>query len=204
MHIDVNGKQLDVGESLRSHVEATLAGIVDKYFGDAIDATVTLARDGQQYHSDVSVHVGRDIYVKGSGQAYEPYPAFELAADRLAKRLRRYKRRLRDHQRRAHDAQQAQAYVLEDTEQESETGEDAQAGEPVVVAEMTTPIATLSVSDAVMRLDLADLPALMFRNASHGGLNMVYRRSDGNVGWVDPNIGGGATTTGEASRAAPA
>lgn len=189
MHVNVNGKQLDVGEALRTHVQDSLSAIVEKYFGDAIDAAVTIAREANGYTCDVAVHIGRDIYIKGHGRAQEPYPACDQAAEHLAKRLRRYKRRLRDHQKRAAEAVSAPAYVLDAGAGETtDAGEDPEAGEPAVIAEMSTAITTMSVSDAVMRLDLADMPALMFRNAGTGGLNMVYRRHDGHVGWVDPQM----------------
>jgi len=189
MQVTVKGKQLDVGDALRSHIDDSLSGMIAKYFGDAVEATVVMTRDAYLFRSEISVHVGRNLQLNSTGEADEAYKAFDAAADRMAKRLRRYKRRLRDD----HRAVQAQgapldapSYVLR-VEPETPTAEDAEASDqPVVIAEMTTPIESMTVSQAVMRLDLADLPALMFRNAGHGGLNMVYRRPDGNVGWVDP------------------
>ena len=194
MQLSVKGKQLDVGDALRTHVGDSLSRILGKYFGDAIEVSVTFSRHGHLYRAVVAAHVGRGIQVQAQGDADEPYPAFDNAADRLAKRLRRYKRRLRNHHknvRPALAALPAQQYILAG-DAESEAAEDEIDGRPVVVAEMATEIPSLTVSEAVMRMDLAELPALMFRNSSHSGLNMVYRRSDGNIGWIDPrgNRGG--------------
>lgn len=207
MHLTVKGKQLDVGDALRTHAGSVLKALVEKYFSDPIEANVVISRDAHLFTADISVHVGRNILLQSSAEATEPYPAFDAAIERLAKRLRRHKRRLRGRQR---DSQAATVslpatdYVLdagvpdghgdghgddgwpEPPEVGADTdGEDDRA-QPVVVAEMATTIDTLTVGEAVMRMDLADLPALMFRNRGHGGLNMVYRRPDGNVGWVDP------------------
>ncbi len=188
MQLSVKGKQLDVGDALRTHVSDSLTRILDKYFGDAIEVDVTISRDGHMYRAVVSAHVGRGIQVQAQGDADQPYPAFDTAAEHLAKRLRRYKSRLRDHHKHSGPSAEtllAQQYILAAAD-DREPAEDEIEGNPTVVAEMTTEIASLTVSEAVMRMDLADQPALMFRNSSHGGLNMIYRRSDGNIGWIDP------------------
>ena len=192
MQLSVKGKQLDIGNALRVHVEASLERILGKYFGDAIVARVTLSREAHLYRASVSAHVGRNILLEAQGEAVEPYPAFDAAADRLSKRLRRHKRRLRNHHKDApaeYEPVPAQQYILADSEPGDAGSEQAEAGpedQPVVVAEMAAEIPSLTVSEAVMRMDLADLPAMMFRNSAHGGLNMVYRRDDGNIGWLDP------------------
>lgn len=194
MQLSVKGKQLDVGDALRTHVDESLSRILDKYFGDALEVTVTLSRDAHLYRAVISAHVGRGIQLEAQGEANEPYPAFDAAADRLSKRLRRYKRRLRDHNNKAAEAAplHAQQYILAgEGPEESEDASNAD-GQPAVVAEMTTEIPTLTVSEAVMRMDLANLPAMMFRNSAHGGLNMIYQRSDGNIGWIDPRGNRGA------------
>jgi ribosomal subunit interface protein len=194
MQLSVKGKQLDVGDALRTHVGDSLSRILGKYFGDAIEVSVTFSRHGHLYRAVVAAHVGRGIQLQAQGDADEPYPAFDSAADRLAKRLRRYKRRLRDHHKdmgTALEALPAQQYILAG-DAEPEAAEDETDGRPVVVAEMATEIPSLTVSEAVMRMDLAELPALMFRNSSHSGLNMIYRRPDGNIGWIDPRGNRGA------------
>ena len=189
MQVSVSGKQLDVGDALRVHVERTLAAAVDKYFGNALDAHVVLSRHAHLYRADIAVRVGRNIMVQAHSDAAEPYPAFDIAAERVAKRLRRYKRRLRDHHKRQDQLEvslQAQQYVLAAGSDDDREEEPASSDKPVVIAELTTMIDTMTVGEAVMRLDLAELPAMLFRNSAHGGLNMVYRRPDGNIGWVDP------------------
>lgn len=200
MHLTVKGKQLDVGDALRTHVGDTLNAVVGKYFSRPMQAEVVLSREAHLFTADISVHVGRNMVLQSSSEATEPYPAFDAAAEKIAKRLRRHKRRLRNHNRQdsqnAVESMPAVGYVLDAGADDAHFDEpDDGAAEtdgnghdkPVVVAEMQTIIDTLTVSEAVMRMDLADLPALMFRNRSHGGLNMVYRRQDGHVGWIDPN-----------------
>ena len=213
MNLTITGKHIDLGDALRSHVGISLEQVTGKYFNGAIDAAVAFSRQSHLYRADLSVHVSRNIQMQSSGEAADPYVAFDQAADRLAKRLRRHKRRLSDHHRDvpAEPPLPAQAYVLNIAEADDDnvafkdplpgpTGMQAdtavleelktrepECDQPVIIAEMTMPIDMLTVSQAVMRLDLGDLPALMFRNRAHGGLNMVYRRTDGNVGWVDPH-----------------
>jgi ribosomal subunit interface protein len=191
MHITVTGRHLDVGASLRRRVEEGLAAAVAKYFDRAIESHVTFDKRGQFFLADLAVHVGRGIVAHSSGEADDPYVAFSAALEHLAKRLRRHKRRLRDHHNataRAGKSEEAWQYVLAASDEDEEKQADGVAvnGEPLVVAEMEAEIPTLSVGEAVMRLDLASAPALMFRNAGNGGLNMIYRRADGNIGWVDP------------------
>lgn len=190
MQLSVKGQQLDVGDALRTHVDESLSRILDKYFGDAIDCAVTLSREAHLYRAVVSAHVGRGIKLEAQGEANEPYPAFDAAAERLSTRLRRYKRRLRDHSNKIVEVDgtplPAQQYILASEGEESYSDEIGSDNQPVVVAEMTTEIPALTVSEAVMHMDLGDMPAMMFRNSAHGGLNMIYRRSDGNIGWIDP------------------
>jgi len=186
MQVSVKGKQLDIGDALRAHIEQTLDHVLSKYFSSAIEATVTLSRNAHLYRAVLSAHVGRNIQLGAQGEANEPYIAFDAAADRLSKRLRRHKRRLRDHHKETSDQESlpAQQYILAGDSEDEEDSADRQ--QPTIVAEMATEIASLTVSEAVMRMDLAELPAMLFRNSAHGGLNMIYRRPDGNVGWVDP------------------
>lgn len=186
MQLTVRGKQLDVGDALRTHIGETLDNLVGKYFDKPIEATVVMSREAHLYRAQVSVHVGRGILLQSQATADAVYPAFDLAAEHLAKRLRRYKRRLRDHHRNNVKVEPAQQYVLAPEAEDFVEPENAAEAEPVIVAEMQAEIPNLSVSEAVMRLDLSDAPALMFRNRAHGGLNMIYRREDGNIGWVDP------------------
>ncbi len=191
MEISVSGKHVDVGDAFRTYAEEQLTDSVTKYFDQAIDAHVTVSREGSSMHVVISVHPGpRGLVVQGRGEAAEAYPAFDAALERIAKQLRRYKRRLVDDQRRRaanDDVVSAQQYVIQGDSSDDEVEVDAQ---PVIVAEMQTDIATLTVSEAVMHMDLADLPVLMFRNSKTNALSVVYHRKDGNIGWIDPSPSG--------------
>ncbi|MCB1650456.1 MAG: ribosome-associated translation inhibitor RaiA [Alphaproteobacteria bacterium] len=195
MELNVHGKQIDVGDSLRTHVEDKLEDLNQKYFNHATFATVTFSREGHGHprtKAHVSIQLGKNIMVVADATDADPYASFEAAATKVGKQLRRYKKKLRDHHERLEQTPEseivkARDYVLAAVpEQDDETPEASISDEPIVVAEMSKDIETMSVSEAVMRLDLSGEPALMFRNGSHGGLSMVYKRSDGNVGWVDP------------------
>jgi ribosomal subunit interface protein len=207
MQLTVTGKQLGVGEALRSHVEASLEALLIKYFGSAIEAHAVFAREAHLIRADLSVHIGRGIMVKSAANATDYYPAFDAAAERLAKQLRRYKRRLRDHHARLRnqpeELETARSFVLAAAEEEpdSEPVIDGQATAPAVIAEMSTDLPRLTVGEAVMRMDLADAPVLLFRNRAHGELNLVYRRSDGNIGWIDPALEAGSSASRKAGRA---
>ncbi len=188
MQLSVKGKQLDVGDALRTHIKDNLSATLNKYFGDAIDVNVTLSKNAYLYRATVVAHVGKNIRLEANGEAGEPYPAFDLAAERLSKRLRRHKRKLRDdHAEGGKEATHAQHYILSGEQERDEQDETTAEDSPLIVAEMAAEIPTLTAGLAVMRMDLEDLPAMMFRNSKHGGLNMIYRRSDGNIGWVDPS-----------------
>jgi ribosomal subunit interface protein len=198
IQFSVTGKQMDVGDALSQHIERSVGNLVGKYFGSGIEAHAVLSREAHLYCCDLSVHIGRGIMLQASEKETDPYKAADRAADRIAKRMRRYKRRLRDHHNGAehkfHEALGAQyAIIAPESEEHDDTGIDALDGQPVVVAEMTTEIPTLTVGEAVMRMDLADCPALMFRSSAHGGLNVIYRRKDGHIGWIDPRQAGEGT-----------
>lgn len=193
MQITVTGKQIDIGDAFRQHAEDNLSDAVSKYFDNAVDASVTLSKAPHHHHRvDVSVHVGRGVHVQAHGEAEDPYAALEAGLERVAKRLRRNKRRLRDHHRKEASHEQkaeliAQQYVLAaPNETEDDLPAETEDGAPVIIAEATTEVVKLTVGDAVMRLDLTDSPALVFKNAAHGRLNVIYRRADGNIGWLDP------------------
>ncbi len=191
MQLTVKGKQLDVGDALRTHVADNLNAIVGKYFTKPMEANVVFSRDAHLFKADIQVRVGRGIVLQSVSEATEPYPAFDTACEKLDKRLRRYKDRLRGHhgtETAAEELIPARYQVLEAEREEHHEEVEAEKVHPIVVADMQTHIDTLTVSEAVMRMELAEAPALMFRNRGNGGLNMVYRRADGNVGWVDPSL----------------
>ena len=191
MEIRVSGHQVDTGEALRARVEERINAIADKYFARAISAQVTFGK-GPHDHSftcDIVAHVPQGVVLKGRAQASEARPAFEQAADRIERQLRRYKRRLKD--------RSAAAAHAEAMAEEIDAGytvfapppeeEEAEAADnPPIVAETRVDIPDASVSDAVMLLDLRDTNALLFRNSGSGRFNMVYRRGDGTIGWVEP------------------
>lgn len=198
MQLTVTGKQLDTGDAVRRHVEASLKTILGKYFKTAIEAHAVFSKEAHLSRAEVSVHIGRGIVVNAGAAASEPYAAFDAAAERVAKQLRRYKRRLRDYHAKGRErsiaSERAMAYVLAPIAEEAgedtigAEAEEPDGGGPAVIAEMSTELPNLTVGEAVMRMDLADAPVLLFRNRSHGELNLVYRRADGNIGWIDPEL----------------
>ncbi|MEM7683893.1 MAG: ribosome-associated translation inhibitor RaiA [Pseudomonadota bacterium] len=186
MHIQVNGKQIDIGDSLSNHVENNLAAAVGKYFDRPADGVVTFSKDGHAFRCDATVHLATGLVAQSSATANEIYAAFDQSADRIEKQIRRYKRRLKDHHRKRErpvDAMPAPAYVL-DTQSNDE--DEPETLQPVIVAEMTHPVQVLSVGEAVMQMEFADKAFLIFRDDQTKRVNIVYRRDDGNVGWVDP------------------
>jgi len=195
MKLSISGKQIDIGEALQRHVGEALEGTVGKYFDHALDGSVQFSREAHLLRCDIQVHARRGIFMQSEATGDDAYGAFDRALERVGKRLRRYKRRLRDHnaaQATEIESIAVQQYVLRGEPDDAvETHEEPDRLDPVVVAEMQTRLQTLTVGEAVMRLDLTGEAAMMFRNSAHGGLNMVYRRADGNIGWVDPkNLNG--------------
>lgn len=192
MHITIQGKHIDLGDALRQRVTERLDAAVEKYFGDAIEGTATFAKDARGIQVDCQIHVGHDIYLKSRGSAGDAHSAFDDAANRIEKQLRRYKRRLRDHHANQRQlgvaAAAAQDYVIA-AQTEAEEPEEDRGEHPAVIAETRAYIPACTVSDAVMRMDLADTPVMMFRNLGNDRLNVVYRRPDGNIGWIDPSEG---------------
>jgi ribosomal subunit interface protein len=188
MRIQVSGKQIDIGEALRSHAESKLAEIVGKFAERPVDAAVVFSREAHEFCADVSVHLSTGLTTQAKAKAGEIYAALDGAVDRMEKQLRRYKRRLKDHHRNREapiEAVAAPSYIL------SGGGDDPEAAEPedlqpVIIAEMETRVQTLSVGEAVMQMELQGAPLLVFRNTAHGGVNVVYMREDGNIGWIDP------------------
>ena len=187
MHIQISGQQIDIGDALRTHVTEKLQSGIAKYFDQPIDGTVTFTREGEGFACTASVHVFAGLTLFAEARAGDIYASFDLAADRMEKRLRRHKSRLKDHKARGAAAEDTvgQYYVID---AEAEFAEGEGAGEPAIIAESPASAATLRVGDAVARLDLSGAPVLVFRNAGHGGLNVVYRRADGHIGWIDPSF----------------
>jgi ribosomal subunit interface protein len=188
MKLNITGKQIDIGTALRTHVETRMTQTVAKYFDRAVDGAVTFVRDGFEYRADCSLHLASGLHLHAQGRSSEIYASFDGAADRIEKRLRRYKSRLRDHHSGARGEFPASAARERVIAAEDEDGAEPSPLNPVVVSESTLQLRTLTVGEAVMQLDLTDKPALVFRNSAHGEINVVYRRSDGNIGWIDPAL----------------
>jgi ribosomal subunit interface protein len=185
MNITIKGKHVDIGDALNSHANEHLSANVKKYFENALDSMVVFSRDGHMFHVDITVHTRRSMVMKGNMSAGDAYAAFDGALAKITKQLRRYKRKLNNHHKNHNDeAEQAAQYsIIHYNGDDEEINEDAP---PIIIAEMDHKISTLTVSEAVMQMDLANAPTIMFRNRAHGCLNVVYRRADGNVGWIDP------------------
>lgn len=183
----ISGKNFDIGESLRGRVEERLAVALGKYFGRGYKGHVTFAKEGSRFRSDCTLHLDSGTTLAASGEGHEAYDSFANAAERIEKRLRRYKRRLReDHPApngiAAPDVEAAYT-VIESLDEEAEVPADFA---PIVVAETTYTIRELSVSDAVQELDLTGAPFIVFRHATNGQINLVYRRTDSHIGWINP------------------
>ncbi len=187
MDIRVSGHQVETGEALQGHVETRLSGIASKYFSKALSAHGTFGRGPhERFTSDIVMHVMQGLVLKGRGEAQTAHVAFDQAAERIEKQLRRYMRRLQDHHSQSAHALKAEeaAYTVFDS---GDAEADAPLPDaPVIVAEMSVDIPESTVSDAVMLMDLRNTPALLFKNTGTGRHNMVYRREDGTIGWVEP------------------
>ncbi|KQQ48164.1 Fis family transcriptional regulator [Methylobacterium sp. Leaf125] len=193
----VTGHGLDLGEALRGRVEERMAATLSKYLDSHMSGTcsghVTLRRDGTAYRTDCVLHLVSGLTLEASGAAHDAHASFEQTADRLEKRLRRYKHKLKDHGAAGHDGatvQAAYAVFAAPSEAEAidldEDGDDGEAAHPPVVAESTKTLKRHSVSEAVTALDLTGAPVIVFVHAGTGRINVVYRRTDGAIGWVDP------------------
>ncbi len=190
MQISVSGKGVDVGASLQSHIENQIEEHVKKYIDRVTSVYVVISREAHLFRVDITGNMGTHagLVVRGRGALEDVYAAFDEALEKISKQLRRYKRKITNHHKNGHDYQENAArktgtkYII--SPDSGEHDEDKQAG--LIIAEKPTDIETLTVSEAVMKMDLQDLPAVMFFNSAHGRLNVVYKRVDGNISWVDP------------------
>ncbi len=181
MSIHIAGHQMDVGTSLNTFIETELKALLEKYIGTIYESNVHLSKDHHEFVTDLAVHVSKNLVVHSKGHAVDAYKSFSDALTKLETRIKKYRSRLRDRARHSEVAASSASYFVVNHE-----AEDSGADTPVVIAEMTHDIHHLTVSEAVMKLDLADSPVVMFKNAANNELNVVYRRKDGNVGWIDP------------------
>jgi len=187
MQYQISGKQIDIGDALQTHVKDELNGVVGKYAERPTDAMIIFSRSANEFVCEATVHLSTGLTASAKAHAHEIYAAFDLCSDKLEKQLRRYKRRLKDHHReRAQPVELsgASSYILAATEHTEES--EPESLQPMIIAEMETKIPSLSVGEAVMQMELAGAPVMVFRNEGHKGVNVVYRREDGNIGWVDP------------------
>jgi ribosomal subunit interface protein len=186
MSFRVSGKNLDIGDALRERINDRIAETVGKYFDGGYSGHATLAKDGFGFRTECAIHLDSRITLHAEGIAPDAYASADQAAARIEKRLRRYHRRLKDHRAERNDEQSidAASYIIAAPEDEGET--ESGAFTPVIIAESTTALKRLSVSDAVTELDMTGAPVVVFRHAAHGGINIVYRRADGHFGWIDP------------------
>lgn len=187
MHIQITGKQMDLGDALRERIETGLEGAVSKYFDRTGDANVFVSQEGHEIAVDCNVHLPSGIVLQSSGRGADPYVALENSLDKIEKRVRRYKRKLKDHHKADRMPLPAERGVEAIFESKPLEAESEAPDAPLTVAETNVDIRTMSVSEAVMQLELGESPAILFRNAGHEGLNMVYRRPDGHIGWVNPD-----------------
>jgi ribosomal subunit interface protein len=190
MPLRVSGKNLDIGESLRAHVQEKVQTLIARYFDGKVTGHVVMSPEGSTFRTDCSLHLSSGVNLQSEGRAHEPYASFEQAADKIERRLRKYKKRLKEHAG-GHDAsaEARERLELANFVIEAPADDEIEAPvdySPVVVAEGSQPLKTLSVASAVAELDLTGAPLVVFQHATSSRINIVYRRRDGAIGWLDP------------------
>jgi ribosomal subunit interface protein len=187
MRYQISGKQIDIGEALQTHVKAELGEVVEKYAQRPTEAIVVFSKSAHEHVCEAVIHLSTGLTAQATGHAAEIYAAFESCREKMDKQLRRYKRRIRNH----HSARPepvefggAASYILAPSEEPED--DDASDLKPIIIAEMETKVPHLTVGEAVMQLELSSQRFLVFRNEGNAGVNVVYRRDDGNIGWIDP------------------
>ena len=187
MTLRVSGKNMDVGDALRTKAEGHFDGVVKKYFDGGYSGHLTLEPEGSGFNALCMVHLDTGAVLQASAYGGDAISAYEILTETIEKRLRRYNRKLKQHRHHSNGAGtlDAQSYVLAAPDDFDELAEDYS---PPVIAETTKSLRQMSVEEAVMELDLTQADVVMFRHAGHGGLNVVYRRADGNIGWIDPAL----------------
>lgn len=190
MSLRISGKHMDVGEAFRTRIEGKIEEAVTKYFDGGYSGHVNMIKERAGFTADCMIRLDSGAELQATGQAQEPQLAFEIASERLEKRLRRYNRRLKSRSYPTSgdglaDGAEMSYRIMTGPEDEEHEVEEGYA--PVVVAELRVPLKSMSVADAVLELDMRDNPVVVFRNASNNEINIVYRRADGNIGWIDPS-----------------
>jgi len=188
MRYQVSGIHIDIGDALRERVEADLSEVVRKYAERPTDAIVVFSKDSTEFVCEATVHLSTGLTTQAKAHAFDIYECFGQCCEKIEKQMRRYKRRLKDHHRDRENPVEsllASSYILAGSDVESEEPEP-ETLQPIIVAEMKTKINSLSVGEAVMQMELGNAPVLVFKNVRNNGLNVVYKRDDGNIGWIDP------------------
>ena len=190
MRYQISGKQIDIGEALQTHVKAELGEVVEKYAQRPTEIVVFFSRVAHEFTCETVLHLSTGLNAQAKGHATEIYAAFESCREKMDKQLRRYKRRLRNHHRdRAEPVEfdGGSSYILAASDDRGDNDDiEPETLQPIVIAEMETRIPAITVGEAVMQLEIGGQRMLVFRNEGHGGVNVVYRRDDGNIGWIDP------------------
>ncbi len=187
MRYQISGKHIDVGESLTNHVKTEIGDVAVKYAERPTEAHITFSKDAHEFRCESTIHLSTGLTVAAEGKSTEIYDSFEKCSEKIEKQLRRYKRRLKDHHKDRPtpvEVMEASSYILA---REGDTDvSEPESLQPVIIAEMETKIQSLSVGEAVMQMELADEPVVVFRHEGHKRLSVVYKRKDGNIGWIDP------------------
>jgi ribosomal subunit interface protein len=185
MNVRVSGKHMEIGEAFRERIQGQVGAAIDKYFDGGFSGLVTVEKSGSRFSSDCKIHLDTGVILHAAGEANDPQASFDMAAERIEKRLRRYKRKLKDHHSgNGHKDYAEVSYTVIDSvpDHDEELPEDYA---PTIVAESSRKLKIMSVANAVMALDMTDEPVFMFRSVGSEQLNIVYRRNDGNIGWID-------------------
>ena len=191
MTIQVTGKNIDAGDAFKDYISDKLKAALSKYIGDDLSGHIRLEKERGRFHTQCSIRMRTGLVLEANGDGGDAYASADSAVEHLEKRVRRYKRRLKDHHAaRADDGAIALSSARDYTVRlDDDHVDDGKGNHPVIIAETERSIGELAVAEAVMQLDLTDKSFLVFRNAAHGGVNVVYRRADGNIGWIDPKSG---------------
>ena len=188
MNVQINGKQIDIGNSLSSHAKNKVTELILKYSKSATGSSITFSKDRHEYFCDISIHLATGMTVQAKGKATDIYDSFENSREKISKQLRRYKRRLKNHhndRKSPIEFSNANSYVIS-TPDENNDSTEKESLKPLIIAEMQEKIPTISVGEAVMQMELYGANMLIFKNSSHQKINVVHIREDGNIGWVDP------------------
>lgn len=188
MRYQISGKQIDVGDALQTHVKAELGAVIEKYAERPTDAQIVFSKRGHEFSCESEVHLSTGLTAQARASASDIYAAFDASCEKMEKQLRRYKRRLKDHHKKRVEPVEvfgAASYILAADQDQSEE-QEPETLQPMIIAETQTQIPALTVGEAVMQMELSEVPVLVFRNEAKSAINVVYRREDGNIGWIEP------------------